>query len=42
VGNALGLNVVEYINLGEVFELISQITSQNSSGGGGGGVNSLD
>jgi cytochrome bd-type quinol oxidase subunit 2 len=42
VGNALGLNVVEYINLGEVFELISQITSQNSTGGGGGGINSLD
>jgi hypothetical protein len=45
VGNALGLNVVQYINLGEVFELISQITDSsgvNSGGGSGGGINSLD
>lgn len=41
VGNALGLNVVEYINLGEIFELISELTDVNGSGSGG-GVNNLD
>jgi len=44
VGNALGLNVVQYINLGEVFELIGNLTDVNSGGGNysGGGINSLD
>lgn len=42
VGNALGLNVVQYINLGEVFQLISELTDVNGTGSGGGGVNSLD
>lgn len=42
VGNALGLNVVQYINLGEVFELIGNLTDVNSGGGSGGGINSLD
>jgi len=44
VGNALGLNVVQYINLGEIFALIEDLVSvgSGSSGGGGGGVNSLD
>ena len=39
VGRALGLNVIEYINLGEIFDLISNITSE---AGGGGGLDSLD
>ncbi len=39
VGKALGLNVIEYINLGEIFDLISNITS---GGSGGGGLDSLD
>ncbi len=39
VGSALGLNVVEYINMGEIFQLVSEITSE---GGGGGGLESLN
>ena len=39
VGSALGLNVVEYINLGEVFEIVSDVTSGSSSSGG---LNQLD
>ena len=39
VGRALGLNVIQYINLGEIFDLIANITS---SAGGGSGNNSLD
>lgn len=44
VGNALGLNVVQYINLGEIFSLIEDLVSvgSGSSGGGGGGINTLD
>lgn len=38
VGRALGLNIVQYINLGEIFDLITEITSQ----GGSGGSESLD
>lgn len=38
VGRAMGLNVIEYINLGEIFELVSDITSE----GGSGGSNDLD
>lgn len=38
VGRALGLNVIQYINLGEIFDLISNITSE----GGGGGSSNLD
>ena len=41
VGNAMGLNVVQYINLGEVFDLVSNFkfpSSETSSGG----LNSLD
>ena len=38
VGRALGLNIVQYINLGEIFDLITEITSQ----GGSGGTESLD
>ncbi|MEK7146433.1 MAG: hypothetical protein AAB802_04630 [Patescibacteria group bacterium] len=33
VGRALGLNIVQYINLGEIFDLITEITSQGCSGG---------
>lgn len=40
VGNALGLNVVQYINLGEIFQLIEDLVSVESNSGGG--VNSLD
>jgi len=32
VGRALGLNVIEYINLGEIFDLISNITGDTGSG----------
>ncbi len=39
VGRAMGLNVIEYINLGEIFDLISNITS--GAGGGTGGSESL-
>lgn len=38
VGRALGLNVVEYINIGEIFDLIGEVTGGSSSGG----PNSLD
>ncbi len=38
VGKALGLNVIQYINLGQIFDLISNITSE----AGGGGAESLD
>ena len=36
IGNALGLNVIEYINLGEIFDLISNVTT-NAGGGSSGG-----
>lgn len=39
VGRALGLNIIQYINLNQIFELITQITQQES---GGGGEDSLD
>lgn len=39
VGRAMGLNVIEYINLGEIFDLISEVTS---GAGGSGGLDSLD
>jgi cytochrome bd-type quinol oxidase subunit 2 len=34
VGRAMGLNVIQYINLGEIFELIANITSGGDSGPG--------
>lgn len=40
VGNAMGLNVVQYINLGEVFDLVSNF--RLSDGGSSGGSGSLD
>lgn len=42
VGKALGLNIVKYINLGEIFDLISEITQQNTSSGSSKSSNSLD
>lgn len=41
VGRAMGLNVIQYINLGEIFDLIANITS-GTDGGGGGDLNNLD
>jgi len=32
VGRAMGLNVIEYINLGEIFDLVSSLTSGGGSG----------
>lgn len=40
VGNAMGLNVVQYINLGEVFDLVSNFKFPSSETSGG--MNSLD
>jgi cytochrome bd-type quinol oxidase subunit 2 len=40
IGRAMGLNVIQYINLGEIFDLIANITSGADSGGPNGG--SLD
>jgi len=37
IGNALGLNVIEYINLGEIFDLISNVTTSAGGGSSGGG-----
>ena len=34
VGRALGLDVIQYINLGEIFDLIANITSGGERGGG--------
>jgi cytochrome bd-type quinol oxidase subunit 2 len=34
VGRAMGLNVIQYINLGEIFDLIGNITSGTDTGGG--------
>lgn len=42
VGRALGLNVIEYINFGEILDLISNIMSEGGSLGNGGGSGSLD
>ncbi len=42
VGRAMGLNVIEYINLGEIFDLIANITSGTDSGPGGSGNLNLD
>ncbi len=42
VGKALGLNIVQYINLNQIFDLITEITQQNSSSGGSNGATSLD
>ncbi len=41
VGRALGLNIIQYINLNQIFDLITQITEQNSSSSGK-TTNSLD
>lgn len=41
VGRTMGLNIIQYINLGEIFDLIANITSGVDSGGGG-SLNSLD
>lgn len=41
VGNAMGLNVVQYINLGEVFDLVSNFRLSDG-GGSSGGSGSLD
>lgn len=41
VGRAMGLNVIQYINLGEIFDLIANITS-GTDGGSGGDLNNLD
>ncbi len=35
VGRAMGLNVIQYINLGEIFDLIANITSGTDSGPSG-------
>lgn len=40
VGNAVGLNVVQYINLGEVFEFVSNFRLPD--GGSSGGIDNLD
>ena len=43
VGRAMGLNVIQYINLGEIFDLIANITSGTDSGGpSGNGEFNLD
>jgi cytochrome bd-type quinol oxidase subunit 2 len=42
VGNALGLNVVEYINLGEIFDLISELTNDAGGSSRGGGLDRLE
>jgi len=34
IGKAMGLNVIQYINLGEIFDLIGEVTSTGSSSGG--------
>lgn len=39
VGGAMGLNVIQYINFGEIIDLIANITSESGSGGG---MDSLD
>lgn len=41
VGRAMGLNVIQYINLGEIFDLIANITSGSESSSGG-DLNNLD
>lgn len=41
VGNAVGLNVVQYIDLGEVFDFVSNFRL-SEGGGSGGGLDSLD
>ncbi|MFA4814895.1 MAG: hypothetical protein WC924_03085 [Candidatus Gracilibacteria bacterium] len=40
IGRAMGLNVIQYINLGEIFDLVANITSGTGSGTGG-DLNSL-
>lgn len=40
VGRAMGFDVIQYISLGEIFDLIGSITSEEGSGGGG--YNNLD
>lgn len=40
VGNAVGLNVVQYINLGEIFDFISNF--RLSDGSSGGAIDNLD
>ncbi len=38
VGNAVGLNVVQYINLGEVFDIVSNFRLSDGTGGGSGSL----
>lgn len=42
VGNAVGLNVVQYIDLGEIFDFISNFRLSNGGGFDVGGLESLD
>lgn len=42
VGNAVGLNVVQYINLGEVFDFISNFRLPEGGSSSTGGINNLD
>lgn len=42
VGRALGLNIIQYINLGEIFQLITDITGNSDSLGGGSSGGSLN
>lgn len=39
IGRALGINAIQYINLNEIFAIVSDVTSGT---GGGGDLNSLD
>lgn len=41
IGRALGLNVIQYINLNDIFDLVTQLTTTTPSGGGS-SLNSLD
>lgn len=42
VGKAMGLDIIRYINFGDIIDTITQITSDTDGGGGGGGRRSLD
>lgn len=42
VGKAMGLDIIRYINFGDIIDTITQITSDADSGGSGGGRRSLN
>lgn len=42
IGKALGINIVEYLNPADIFDLVRQVTSDLDSGSSGSGIETLE